>query len=127
MSGKSRQAADARLIELLARGETQTRAATAIGVSSRTVSRRLSEPEFVKELDAVRQQMFDSAAGKVSYLMTEAIDGLQELLKSNTPPATKLSAARAVIDYSLRLNEQMTLARKLGELEEMVTRLQSRR
>lgn len=121
MSAKSRQAADARLIELLARGETQASAATALGISPRTVSRPLSDSAFLDELNTFRQQMFDSAAGQASDLMTEAIAALRDLLKSETPPATKLSAARAVMDYSLRLNEQITLATKVSELEKLVS------
>ena len=127
MSGKSRQSIDAQLVDHLARGASQVAAAAAAGVSARTVGRRLADPEFVRAVDEFRQQMFEAAAGQASDLMVEAIGAMRELLRTDTPPATKLSAAKAIVDYSLRLNEELILARKVRQIEERFAELKQRR
>jgi len=71
--------------------------------------------------------MFEAAAGQASDLMVEAIGAMRELLRTDTPPATKLSAAKAIVDYSLRLNEELILARKVRQIEERFAELKQRR
>ena len=117
MAHRGRQSADDALLTALAGGCTILEAAGHAGVSPRTVHRRLADAAFRDQVAEARAAMVERAVARLADAATAAVDTLVDLLTS-APPATRLGAARAVLEIGGKLREQ-------GELEERVQRLEA--
>lgn len=117
MTGKSRHNQDDLIVEALARGEGQTSAAKFAGVSISTVRRRLDDPRFCQRIDQFRCAMLDSAAGRLGATLGKALETLESLLAETSPPATRLAAARSVVEFTFRTREVLSWESRLTELE----------
>ena len=117
MSEETRQNADLKMVELIARGTTQAEAARLCGCSPRTVARRLDDAEFVAQVDQYRQHMLEASAGRLAAMVETALDGLRDLLQSDVPPAVRLAACRCLLDSCLRFSETLSVERRLAALE----------
>lgn len=104
------------LIPALARGETIARAAGAAGLSERTVYRRMTEPEFRRQVQEIRSLLLDEATGKLLGAAGEAIDTLRALLDSEAD-SVRLGAARAVLSHLLKLKELSEFEGRLDAIE----------
>ena len=114
---KGRSGADSVLLTALAGGSTAADAATAAKVSERTVRRRLAEPDFVTHLEELRREVIQSALVKVSSSAVQAVTTLVSLLDSEQPSSTRLGAAKAVLDYGIRLRAESEFAERLTAIE----------
>jgi len=108
---------DAKLIERLAAGETVTCAAKLTGVSRRTVSRRLADPEFRRMIGEARRRIVDTAAGRLAISMTAAAATLRKLLKTADSDAVRLQAAKAIVELAVRLRDATELEERITILE----------
>lgn len=117
MSPNQRHRRDDMLVLALARGETLATAAQLAGVSERTVNRRLTLRDFRGEVQRMRSQLVDAAAGKITSGMDAAAECLRKLLASDSD-AIKLSAARALFDIGIRLKEVVELESRLQAVED---------
>lgn len=111
-----RHSADELLIAALAGGKTNEQAATASGVSVRTVRRRKKEPEFMRRVRQARAEMVAAASGKLADHMTAATDTLVTLL-TDPDSGVKLRAATKIVELGLRATEVVDLEQRLAELE----------
>jgi hypothetical protein len=102
----------------LAAGLTAAEAAKAAGVSERTVRRRLSDPEFVAKIEAARREVLHRAVAKVSGGAVSAADTLVTLLRPTERPTVRLGAAKAVLDFGIRLRTEVELSDRLKAIEE---------
>jgi len=117
MAGRSRHDQDAKLIELLGRGVTKAEAARQPGMSSRTVSRRLEQPEFNAQVVQFRAELLEPATGRLADLADAALDSLKSLLSSTTTPSVRLKAATCVLESLLRYREVLNLEERIVALE----------
>jgi hypothetical protein len=115
---RGRRDVDAVLLSALACGATLEAAAQKVGVSLATVSRRMKDPKFKKLLNQARADMVQRTAGTLTAASTESVRTLLELQKATTPPATRLGAARAIIELGTRLRESADLEQRIMELEQ---------
>jgi hypothetical protein len=115
-----RRAADDKLLLTLACGATAEAAARQAGVSERTVYNRLADPAHRGRLQAVRADVLARAAGALTAAATEAVRTLLDLQKPSVPPATRLGAARAVLELGLRVREAVDLEARIAALEAQV-------
>ena len=106
----------------IAKGLSTARAAAECGLSSRTVSRRLRNPKFLREVDRVRGLLVEKASARLSASMVAATECLRRLLKSNNENM-QLGAARAILEFALRAREMCDLSRRLSALEQGQTQL----
>jgi hypothetical protein len=113
-----RSKTDMALLLTLACGATVEGAARQAGISPRTVARRLANPAFRRRVQEVRADMVQRAAGALTAASTESIKTLLALQQSGVPPATRLGAARAVLEIGIRLREAADLETRLAALEE---------
>ena len=118
MAQKGRRASDERLLLALACGATVENAARSAGVSESTAYRRLREAEFNRRLQQVRADMVQRTAGMLTAAAGEAVKTLLALQKESIPPATRLGAARAVLEIGLKLREAAELEERLAALEQ---------
>ncbi|QEL20573.1 hypothetical protein [Limnoglobus roseus] len=116
----TRRTADDHLILALACGATQEAAATKAGLGVTTVRRRLQDPDFVRRLRAVQADIVARTAAALTAAATESVRTLLDLQKPGTPPATRLGAARAVLELGLKVREVVELEARIAALEAQV-------
>src|SRR5205823_8868282 len=105
------------LITALAKGATVAQAAAHAGVSERTVYRRLKEPAFQDQIEALQNQMLQRAVAMLTAAAQEGIRSLVDLQNESTPPAVRRSAARDILEMGIRLREAAELEKRVSALE----------
>jgi hypothetical protein len=114
---RGRRNVDQLLLMAFACGATVESAAASAGVSKATAFRRSQEPEFQEALRAAKAEMVTRTAAMLSAAAGEAVKTLLAMLKDLTPPASRLGAARAVLELGVRLRESAELEERLAVLE----------
>jgi hypothetical protein len=104
-------------VAALATGRTAAEAAGLGKVGERTVRRRLADPEFCAEVSRARNELVAVATARASGRALEAIDTLTELTALDAPPSVRLGAAKAIIDYGIRLRSESELSERLAVVE----------
>jgi HEAT repeat protein len=117
MPKKPRKKAEDSLLMALACGATVDSAARQCKLCVRTVYRRLKDPDFRFRLQELRADMFQRTAATLTAAGSEAVRTLLELLKSANPPATRLGAARSVLEMGMKAREFAELEDRLAALE----------
>ena len=112
------------LLLAVACGATVGGAAKRCGITDRAVYRRLKDADFKARLQAVRSDMVARCTGLLTAAAGEAVRTLLALQKEATPPAVRLSAARAVLEVGMKLREVVDLQTRMDELEAFVKDLQ---
>ncbi len=118
-TSQRRRSADALLLAL-ACGATVEAAARQSRMSTRTVYRRLQDPGFRRELQALRADMVQRSAGMLTAAAGESVKTLLALQKETTPAAVRLGAARAVLELGMKLREISELEQRIAALEEQL-------
>ncbi len=104
----------------LACGATKEAAARKAGVSESTVYRRLNDPGFQRELNALRWEMVQRATGMLTAATMEAAKTLLNLQDASMPPAVRLGAARATLDFGLKMRQVVELEERLMAMEALL-------
>lgn len=86
----------------LAAGQSTADAAKSVGVSERTVRRRLAEREFREQVQRFRSELIDRASGELADTMLEAVRTLRELL-TEPDPRIRLHASKAILEAGSKL------------------------
>jgi hypothetical protein len=120
-----KKAVDEALIVALAAGASTVAAAAHAKCSDRTVRRRLEDSSFREAVEKARSDMVSQTVGRLSALGVLAAEGLQDLLKSQTP-GIRLGAVRTALDHLFRGAMLDNLQRLVLELQEELTRLKRR-
>jgi hypothetical protein len=120
MAQKGRRKADHKLLMAFACGATIESAARQAGVSESTAQRRLDDPVFHQQLQALRADMIQRTAGALTAASTESVRTLLELQKPSAPPAVRLGAARSVLEIGIKLREAADLEERLSALEQQL-------
>jgi hypothetical protein len=109
--------ADTELILALACGSSPESAATKARVSPRTVYRRLADPAFRAQVNRVRADLVQRAAGLLTAVGMGAIKTLATLHESASSEAIRLEAAKAILDRGCKLREAVEIVERLSALE----------
>ena len=117
MPQQGKKYADDALLLALACGASPEAAAQKCGVSLKTAYRRLRDPKFRARLDAARADMVSRATAMLTAAAMEAVKTLLDLQGSKQPPATRLGAAKSVLEIGNRLRSEVDLAGRLQALE----------
>ena len=114
---------NSRLALVLAAGATVTAAAAELGISRKTVQRKLAKPVFRRRVAELRAQLFGEALGRIADSLTRATDSLAALLDSNDP-AVRLRAAAAILSLGMKMRDSVDVSDRLSELEAELARKQ---
>jgi AcrR family transcriptional regulator len=117
---KATKRADEQLLHALACGATVEAAARQAGVSPATVYRRLQDAAFTRRLQRLRGDMVQRTAGALTAAATEAVRTLLELMKPASPHASRLGAAKAVLEIGMKVREMAELEERMTTLEEQL-------
>ena len=106
-------------IAALLASRTHAAAAEACGISLRTLQRWLKEDAFA---EAYRQAKYELVSGATMRLRSngiEAVEALQEIAAGKeNPPAARVSAARAILEFMFEAHEIEDLGTRLEKLEQ---------
>ena len=101
----------------LASGGSNTDAAKAAGVTSRTVTRwRADEVAFADRLEDLRSEMLTEAAGLLAAATTTAAGRLAEIIEVGEERHA-LTASRIVLDMASRYRIDQALELRISDLE----------
>jgi hypothetical protein len=120
MAQKGRRGADEALLMALACGATVEAAAQKAGLSEATAYRRLKDPAFQKRLRDLRADMLQRTAAMLTAASGEAVKTLLVLLKDSVSAATRLGAARAILEIGMKVRETAELEQRIASLEEQL-------
>jgi len=91
------------IADLLGQGWTHQRVADAVGVSSKTVQRRMSDPAFSKVVSERRRERFGQLSGQLLTAGDSVMDVLTGALQSEDPKVS-LQAAGLILSHGHRYN-----------------------
>ena len=96
---------DSELIRLLAQGLSQIKAAEQLGISDRTIRRRINDPEFRRRLSEARREIQAESWSTMMGLQEKAGQVLESMLES-PDEKVRLAAAKYVFDMGSRIRKE---------------------
>ena len=121
------QSKDEILLQALLCGASMDAAAKKAGMSRSAAYRRLANPKFAKQYREAKADLVKRATAILSAGSLEASKSLLELTGPKNPPATRLGAARSVIELAAKLREQTEMEERMASLEQRLDADQQRR
>ena len=95
-------------------------AAQAAGISDSAYRRYKKDPEFMQEYRRRCAEMLDNATSSAKAALPPAVERLRAIVEDDTQaPQQHIAAARALLEYGLRLTEAADFEARLKALEEM--------
>lgn len=112
-------ASDAALAAALAAGATQEAAGAAVGVSARTVRRRLEGAALRAEVGRMRQEIAHAVLAEAAAAAGEAVQVLVAIMRDlEAGPGARLAAARALLQTAGLYSERSEVSDRVGALED---------
>lgn len=97
---------------------TIEKAAAKVGIGSSTAFRWLQEPDFRAEYQQARKQAVSQAIAQLQQATTQAVITLVEVMNDReATPASRVSAAKTVLEMSMKAIELDDLATRIERLE----------
>ena len=97
---------------------TRAEAAQAAGVSESTLRQYMKDPEFLERYKQAFGEMVADATRQAQQTLSPALSVLKEIMEDRDEQASaRITAARSVLEYSLKLCEQTDILEQLRELE----------
>ena len=101
----------------LIRAPTVEAAARSSGIGYGTIRRWLREDEFKAAYKTALDEMIDDAAAQAKHCLALAFDTLSEIMQNKgISPMARVGAARAVLEYGLRLTEANDIIAQIREM-----------
>jgi HEAT repeat protein len=119
MSQSRRKRADEVLLLALACGLGVEQAAQQAGVNRRTVHRRMQDPEFRRQWQAARAELWRRTSGMLTAESLQAGKALLELLKSKVEN-TRLRAAIAILEQGTKMRDSVDQEERIVALERLM-------
>ncbi|MGA9773671.1 MAG: hypothetical protein WBV94_31865 [Blastocatellia bacterium] len=108
---------EAAILALLSQRTTRA-AAKSAGVNEATLWRWLQEPEFQAAYTKARRETVKQAIARLQQNASRAVDTLKEVMTDKKAVSfARVSAAKAILDYSLKAVELEDLAERIEALE----------
>jgi hypothetical protein len=103
----------------VARGSSISQAAITVGISTGSGYRWARKPEVRKSEDDIRSTVLQTASYRMVCITGRAIDTLEELLGSESEKI-RLSAARIVLNGTVKMRQLAELEQELQQIREIV-------
>jgi AcrR family transcriptional regulator len=117
-----------KLLAALLTSRTKKEAAAAAGISDRTMRSYFEDKEFCQRYREAFAGVVQDATRRAQQLLEPALSTLQTVMEDEEIPAqARITAAKSIIDYSLKLTEQTDILEQLRELEEWREELNANR
>lgn len=97
---------------------TKAEAAEVAGIDPRTLRRYFDDPDFQAAYKKAFSDMVEDAARQAQQAIAPAISTLREIVEnSEETAAARIQASRSVLEFAIRMTEQMDILEQLRELE----------
>lgn len=107
-----------KLLAALLTSRSKKEAAAAAGIAERTMRAYFEDPEFCQRYREAFAGVIEDATRQAQALLMPALSTLQTVMEDEEIPAqARITAAKSIIDYSLKLTEQADVLEQLRELE----------
>lgn len=107
-----------KLLAALLTARSKKEAAAAAGIAERTMRTYFEDPEFCQRYREAFAGVIEDATRQAQALLMPALSTLQTVMEDEEIPAqARITAAKSIIDYSLKLTEQADILEQLRELE----------
>lgn len=95
---------------------TREKAAEAAGITSKTIRQYLQDPEFKEAYEKAFAGLVETATRQAQQSLTPALFTLRSIAQDKSQGASvRIQAARALLEYGLRLTEMTDILRDLEE------------
>lgn len=105
-------------VAVLAAGGTYQEAGETSGVTSRTIARWMTGPEFRRAVSDARLERVSQVTGQLADLSVTAVDVLRDGLDSEKT-ADRLRAAQLILAWSARMHRDTDLEQRVLEIERL--------
>ena len=96
-------------------------AAKKAGIAESTLRRWLQDSDFAERYRSARRQVLEQSTARLQLATVDAVNALQAIVTSqDSPPSTRVSAARTILDMAYRAVEVGELSERLHSLEALV-------
>ncbi len=96
---------------------TKEKAATAAGITSKTLRGYLAEADFQAEYKRAFSGLVEDATRQAQQAIAPALSTLREIVEDGEENAqARIYAARSLLEYSLKLTESTDILNRLDEL-----------
>lgn len=93
-------------------------AASACGISEKTMHLWLNDPAFASELKKAQDATTKAAMRRVIISVNAAVSVLEEIMRDAVvSPAARVSAARTLLDSALRVRETIDIEDRMAAIE----------
>lgn len=97
---------------------TRAEAAKAAGIGESTLREYMKDTEFVERYEAAFAGMVRDAAQQARQTLSPALSTLREIMEDRAEPTqARITAARSILEYSLKLTEQADIMEQIKALE----------
>jgi len=108
------------ILDLAVNGNVK-RACQVAGISEKTGHNWLKDEDFNKTLHDIRETLVSRSLNSLMMSLDKAVNAVIRILEDErTSTTSKLSAARLIIENSLKFREQQTLLQRVEELEKQM-------
>lgn len=102
---------------------TKKEAAAQAGISDRTLRSYFADPEFQAAYQRAFGDVVEDATRQAQRTLAPALSTLQEIMEDvDIPAAARVSAAKAALEYAIKLTETHDFAARLEAVEKMTGR-----
>lgn len=116
-ASEGRRAVDDALLEFLASGWSHEQSAAAVGVSVRTVQRRLRDGEFRRELALRRAARVEQLTARLCAVTDDAVSVIIAAFQADSGHV-RLRAADLTLTWALRARRELDLEARIARLED---------
>ena len=106
-------------LQALLVSRTRAEAAKAAELGESTLRTYMQDAEFLERYRQAFGDMVRDAARQAQQTLSPALSTLREIMEDREEPASaRITAARSILEYTLKLGEQVDILEQLRELEE---------
>lgn len=99
---------------------TVRQAAEKAGIGQATLFRWMQDPEFDEQYRTAKGLAFTQAINRLQQSTGKAVDTLNEVMDDgDAPPASRVSAAKTILELGIKVREQDEFEKRLAELEKL--------
>lgn len=110
-----------RALACLLVSDSKAEAAEKAGISDRTLRSYLSDPAFKAEYQRRKRKLISDATQQIQKSMKIAISALREIIqRKSSKDSDRITAARLILEFSLRFEEITDLMSRLEDLENTI-------
>ena len=107
-----------RALQALLTQPNKKAAAEAAGITPRTMTTYLSDPDFQSEYKKAFGQLVHDATRQAQQALSPAISALRGIVEDDTESSSaRISAARSLLEYGLRMTEFSDILTELQAVE----------